>query len=191
MNNVKRSRTIVPPSYFAKLALPFAVPALLSVALIVLVGDAWPRNIAPGSSLKFAGLGATVVTAWLAWQYAIRGIMDIRAHKMAALLVCVTGLIGWPVWSFGVLPSVNGISLGRHEAVQMTLERTEAIRMRLTRAPYHWAWLKPVDRNAQVGPGRYFISEATYNDLNSRHPELVTVKIAQGLLGAQVVTAVE
>ena len=84
MSRKQASRVSVPPSFFPKLMLPFFLPAILTFVLMFTVGESWPRNIAPGSGLKLWGFGATAVTALLAWRYAIRGIADPRAHKMAA-----------------------------------------------------------------------------------------------------------
>lgn len=187
MKNNHAPRTIVPPSFFAKLLLPFAIPMLVTVALVVLVGESWPRNIAPGSGLKLAGFVATALTSAMVWHRVTRGIADRRAHKMAALVCGVVGLMGWPVWSVGVLPSVNGISLGPQEAVRMTLERTEVTTVSKSRALNHWAWLRPLSPDAETGAGRYFIPEATYQQWNSQRPSTVTVTAARGLLGAQVV----
>lgn len=191
MKNNQAPRTIVPPSFFAKLMLPFAFPMLVTLALVILVGESWPRNIAPGSGLKLAGLVATALTGAMVWHRATRSIADRRAHKMAALMCAVTGLMGWPVWTVGVLPSVNGISLGPQSAVRMALERTEVTTVSRSSALNHWAWLRPLSPDAEVVAGRYFIPEATYQRWNSEQPSTVTVTTARGLLGAQVVTGYE
>jgi hypothetical protein len=164
---------------------------LLTVALIILVGETWPRNIAPGSGLKAAGLAATVLTSLMVWHKITRGIDDQRVHKFAAILCGVVGSMGWPVWSVGVLPSVNGLSLGPPESVRMTLTRTEITTVSRSRAVNHWAWLRPEAQNDRVEAGRYVIPEGIYQRWNSQRPGTVTITIAQGLLGAQVVTAYE
>lgn len=191
MKNNQATRTIVPPSFFVKLMLPFAFPMLVTLALVILVGESWPRNIAPGSGLKLAGLVATALTGAMVWHRATRKIADRRAHKMAALMCAVTGLMGWPVWTVGILPSVNGISLGPQSAVRMALERTEVTTVSRSSALNHWAWLRNLSPDAEVGAGRYFIPEATYQRWNSEQPSTVTVTAARGLLGAQVVTGYE
>jgi len=184
-------RTIVPPSFFPKLALPFALPIAITLALVVLVGEAWPRNIAPGSGLKLAGLLATAVLAYGVWWWAVRSIPDRRAHRMAALVCGVTGLMGWSVWSVGIMPSINGMALGPEQTVTMTLERTEATSIKNSRKQHHWAWLQPASPGSAAGDGRYFIPEATYQRWNEENPRSVRVTIAEGLLGAQVVTRYE
>lgn len=185
------SRAVVPASFFAKLMLPFAVPIAITMALILLVGDRWPRNIAPGSGLKLAGLFATAITCVIAWNYALRGIADERVRKFGAALCAVTGLMGWPVWSVGILPSVNGYKTGSERVVDMTLERTETTRQSKSDKINHWAWLRPDDDAAPVASGRYFISEDTHADWSRRGSGPVRITVARGLLGAQVVTGFE
>lgn len=171
--------------------MPFAIPMFLTFALIIFVGESWPRNIAPGSGLKMPGFGAAMLTSLIVWHLITRSIADRRVHKMAALVCGVVGLMGWPVWSVGVLPSVNGLSLGPQEALQMTLERTEVTTVSRSRALNHWAWLGPEAQNPRAQAGRYFIPEEVYQRWNDRRPSTVTVTIAPGLLGAQVVTNFE
>jgi len=181
----------VPPTFFAKLLTPFAVPILLTFALVIFVGESWPRNIAPGSGLKMPGFGAAVLTSLIVWHLTTRSIADRRAHKMAALICGVVGLMGWPVWSLGVLPSVNGLSLGPQETLQMALERTEVTTVSRSEDLNHWAWLRPEAPNSRAQAGRYFIPEGIYQQWNNRRPSTVTITIAKGLLGAQVVTSFE
>lgn len=181
----------MPPTFFVKLLLPFAIPMLLTTALVILVGDSWPRNIAPGSGLKVPGFGASVLTSLIVWHFMTRSIVDKRVHNMAALMCGVVGLMGWPVWSVGVLPSVNGFSLGSQESVRMSLTRTEITTVSRSRAFNHWAWLRPDVPTAGTKAGRYFISEETYQRWNDQRPSTVNVTISIGLLGAQIVTGFE
>lgn len=185
-NNAPRAN--LPPSFFAKLLLPFAIPMLLTIALVIFAGDNWPRHIAPGSGLKLPGFGATLVTCLIVWCWAARGIRDKRNHAIAAVTCGVIGLMGWPVWSVGVLPSVNGMSLGPPEQLRMTIERTDVTVVSHSSTRNHWAWLRPDAHVARVTAGRYFIPEATYRQFKDKRPNIVTVTIAEGLLGAQVVT---
>lgn len=164
---------------------------LLTAALVILVGESWPRNIAPGSGLKVPGFGASVLTSLIVWQFITRSIGDKRVHKMAAIICGVVGLMGWPVWSVGVLPSVNGFSLGPRESVRMTLTRTEITTVSRSRAFNHWAWLRPEVPTARAKTGRYFISEQTYQRWDDERPSTVNVTISEGLLGAQIVTDYE
>lgn len=191
MNKSRSHRPNVPPRYFAQLMLPFVVPSVLTLALVLLVGEHWPRNIAPGSGLKLAGLLASAMTTLGAWFVATRHLPDHRVHQMAAVVCGMTGLMGWPVWSVGIMPSVNGMTLGPEQAVTMILERTEQTPVSRSRAHYHWAWLLPASIDAEAGAGRYFIQEATYTRWNDEKPGTVTVTVAKGLLGALVVTRYE
>ncbi len=191
VNRRQSQRTLVPPSFFPKLMLPFVLPIAITLALVGLVGEAWPRNIAPSSGLKLAGLLATAVLASGVWWWAVRAIADRRAHQMAAVVCAVTGLMGWPVWSVGIMPSINGMALGPEQSVTMTLERTEATSIKNSSKQHHWAWLQPASPDSAAGAGRYFISEATYQRWNEEQPRSVTVTIAEGLLGAQVVVRYE
>jgi hypothetical protein len=188
MTKAKTSRPVVPPSFFAKLLLPFAIPILVTFALVLTVGESWPRNMAPGSGLKLWGLCAAAVTTVLVWRFATSGIADLRVHKVAAVICGVVGLMGWPVWSVGVLPSINGISLASEETAPMTLERMEVTTVSRSSDLNHWAWLRPEAADSPLDGGRYFIPEATYDDWNSQPPRSVTVISARGLLGARVVT---
>jgi hypothetical protein len=181
----------VPPSFFVSLILPLLVPMALTLILIFLVGESWPRTIAPGSGLKLVGLGTTAFTSLLAWKIAIRGLSDARARKAGALLAATTGLMGWPIWSVGFLPSINGFSVEDQRSVRMTLQRTQATPVSRSRQLNYWAWLKPANPTALAGEGRYFIPEETYRRWASEHPKEVTLQIAQGLLGARVVVDAE
>lgn len=187
----KASRTTVPQSFLPKLLLPFAVPILATMVLVVVVGDDWPRNIPPGSGLKLAGFVASAVTALIVWRFATRSIADRRARVFAALVCGVVGLMGWPVWSIGVLPSVNGAILAPAQSVQMRLERTQTTTVSRSRRLNHWAWLRPLPPAPAAEGGRYFIPEETYARWNRDQPDMVTVTRARGLLGAQVVTGYE
>jgi hypothetical protein len=191
VTKTQASRLIVPPTFFVKLLLPFAIPMLLTAALVIFVGESWPRNIAPGSGLKLPGFGASVLTSLIVWQFITRSFGDKRVHKMAAIMCGVVGLMGWPVWSVGALPSLNGFSLGPRESVRMTLTRTEITTVSRSRAVNHWAWLQPEVPTARARAGRYFISEQTYQRWNNQRPSTVNVNISEGLLGAQIVTGYE
>lgn len=188
MQQSKASRPKVPPRFFAQVLLPFAIPVLLTFVLAVFVGENWPRNMVPGSGLKLAGLIATALTSLLVWWWIIRGFADARVHKAAALVCGAVGLLGWPVWSVGILPSINGFSLGEPQAVPMTLERTESTTISKSSQRSHWAWLRPDGPGSPAKARRYFIPEDLYDDWSRQPPANVTVTIARGMLGADVVT---
>lgn len=175
----------------AKALLPFAVPILLTFALVLVIGDQWPRDIAPGSGLKLAGLGATALTALVVWRNAITGAQHDNIRKLAALLCVVTGVMGWPVWSVGVLPSINGAMLHNQSTIRMTLERTEVTHKSKSRDLYYWAWLKAEHGDPVIESGRYFIPKDFYERLAMESPPAVDVSVAQGLLGAQVIIKFE
>ncbi|WP_298288840.1 hypothetical protein [Novosphingobium sp.] len=187
MRKARSPRTVVPAGFFPKLLLPFAAPILLTLLLALLVGETVPRTIAPGSGLKLAGFCCAAMFAALAWRWSVRCIADRRAHSLAALACAVTGLLGWPVWTVGILPSVNGLSLHGTHTVSMKLERTEVTTISRSRRLNHWAWLKPDTTGSIAGSGRYFIPEAVHANWASRQGRMVTLTVAQGLLGASVV----
>lgn len=172
---------------FAKLMLPFALPIVLTFVLVFTVGERWPRNIAPGSGLKLAGMLVAALTSVIIWNLVARSIEDHRARSFGALLCAVTGLLGWPVWSVGVLPSVNGFKLGEPQTISMTLERTEVTPVKQSSRFNHWAWLKTDRLDLPIASGRYFISKQTYDDWSRRESGPVKITFARGLLGAQVV----
>jgi hypothetical protein len=181
----------VPPTFFVKVLLPFAIPMLLTAALVILVGESWPRNIAPGSGLKMFGFGVSALTSLIVWRFITLRIEDMRILKVAAAICGVVGLMGWPVWTVGVLPSVNGFSVGPQESVRMELTRTDITTISRSRAVNHWAWLRPEVPTARAKAGRYFISEQVYQRWNDQRPSTVNVTISKGLLGAQIVTGYE
>lgn len=191
MTKSQTSRPIVPPTFFVKLLLPFATPMLLTVALVVFVGESWPRNIAPGSGLKAQGFVASALTSLIVWRFITHSVGDERVHRMAAVTCGVVGLMGWPVWTVGVLPSVNGYRIGAQETFRMTLMRTEITTVSRSRAVNHWAWLQPVVPTERAKAGRYFISEQTYQGWHDQRPGTVNVSISKGLLGADIVTGFE
>lgn len=188
MTQARAPRPVVLPRFFLTVALPFAIPALVTIALIVTVGESWPRNLPPGSGLKLAGFLATALTALLVWRYATRDLADNRVRKAAALLCGVTALIGWPVWSVGVMPSVNGSSLGEAQTVRMVFERTETTTISRSKRLNHWAWLRPETPATPLQAGRYFIPEGIYQSWSRAQPATVEVTIAKGALGAEVIT---
>lgn len=188
MTKLESSRPKVPAYTHAVLLLPFAVPILITFALIILVGNQWPRDIALGSGLKLAGLCFTAVTAVVVWLFAVRHVEDKRVHVFAAVLCGVTGLMGWPVWSTGVLPSINGSLLAAPITVPMSLERIETTPKSKSNGLYHWAWLKADNGGSAINSGRYFITEDVFRRFQNTKQVTVNVTVARGLLGAQVVT---
>lgn len=175
----------------AKLLLPFAIPIVLTLLLILAIGEAWPRAIAPGSGLKLAGLVTTVLTAAGIWHWLVRAVVDLRLRRFAAVACAVTGLMGWPVWTVGLLPSINGMALGQRGTAPMRLGRIDVSRPSKGPGFYYWAWLEPVEPGGDIAGGRYFIPEPVYQRWASRKPAIVQVAYARGSLGAEVVTGFE
>jgi hypothetical protein len=171
--------------------IPFAVPVLLTIALLVIAGSSLPRDVAPGSGLKLAGLLATLLTTVLAWRVSVQGISDTRVRSVAGVLCLFVGLISWPVWSMGALPFVNALALQDERTVVMTLDRTESTPIRLSSDRNHWAWLTPTEAETGILPGRHFIPQATYDLWAAARPDSVTVQAATGLLGATVIIAIQ
>ena len=181
-------RASAPPGLFLRIAVPFALPFALPLLILITVGESWPRDIAPGSGLKLAGLIASAATAAFVWR-AITGLFeDERIHRFAAIGCAVTALMGWPVWTTGVLPSINGARLGTAQVQEMRLARIEITRPSKRPGFYYWAWPKPTSPDAAIAGGRYFIPEDTYQRWRPAKPATVRVTHAPGLLGAEVVT---
>lgn len=181
-------RPSAPASLLLKMAVPFALPFGLTLIILATVGEAWPRSIAPDSGLKLAGLIASALVGAAVWLIIVRAFADERVHKFAAIGCGVTALMGWPVWTVGVLPSVNGASIGREKVAFMRLGRIDVTRPSKGQGFYYWAWLEPVHPGAAVVGGRYFIPETVYQRWAQHKPATVKVMHARGLLGAEVVT---
>jgi hypothetical protein len=185
--NIRTVRATVGQGALAKCLLPFAVPILLTFGLLALIGDRWPRDLAPGSGLKLAGLFTTVITACAVWHHAVGRVEDRDARRFLAAVCALTGLLGWPVWSVGVLPSINGAVQRNPVTVRMALERTEVTHASKSRNRYHWAWFRADGGTHARLSGRYFISEELYESLGHASSAQVDVTFAEGLLGAQMV----
>lgn len=188
----ERARPILPSAALGQCLLPFALPILVTLVIVLTIGEAWPRNIAPGSGLKLAGLVATALTAAGVWRWATRQVENRSACRFVAMLCGMTALMGWPVWSVGVLPSINGMALGPAQQTPMRLERLEiTTTSRGGRGVYHWAWLVPLHEPSPIAPGRVFIPADVHAKWDAAQPKTVTLRHAQGLLGAEVLTGFE
>ncbi|RZM00151.1 MAG: hypothetical protein EOP73_17360 [Variovorax sp.] len=110
---------------------------------------------------------------------------------MTGLLV-VTSLLAWPTWTWGVLPSLNGVRVADVQSTTMRLERLQQTTVSKSRERNHWAHLQPVASAAADSPlrqGRYFITRETYEQWQPGAPRDVVVVHGTGLLGARVVLA--
>lgn len=168
--------------------LPVALPALLLLIQMTTVGDAWPRDIAPGSGLKLWGFLAVALTTFGAWLLVARKERDTRLLRISALFLVMTGLVSWPLWSAGLLPSVNGMSLGPNRVQSMRVERLEATRQSRRTTYNYWAWLAPHAPNSELQRGRYFISQDIYQRLTASGADGVQINHARGALGAVAIT---
>lgn len=190
---MERARTDItqppaaPASLLPKMAVPFALPFALTLVIVLVVGEAWPRSIAPGSGLKLAGLIAAAITSTAVWYRIVSTFADQRVHVFTAVVCTVTSLMGWPVWTVGVLPSINGAMLGSDKMVTMRLGQIDITRPSKGSGFYYWAKLEPVHPGAVIERGRYFIPEDVFRRWALHKPATVRVVHAQGLLGAQVV----
>ena len=171
-------------------ATPFVLPLLLTFALALTIGESWPRQIAPGSGLKLAGLLATAGVTALVALWVGRGL-PTPMRRFVALFAMVTGLMGWPVWSVGILPSLNGAQLGPRQTVTMAVEGLETSRRSKSNVIDHWARLRPIEPDAPVAAGRYFIDEASHVRWTATRATTVKLEVASGALGAVVVTGTE
>lgn len=178
----------LPASFMLKTALPFVFPVALTVIILLTVGDTWPRSIAPGSGLMLPGLVASAMFATLAWLIVGRAFEDERVSKFAAIIFAATGLMGWPIWTIGVLPSINGAILDHEQFAQMRLGRLDISRSKGGGSPNYSAWLEPINPGGAIDGGRYYISEEVYQRLESQKPVAIRVAHSRGVLGAVVVT---
>lgn len=184
------NKPVVPARVLVLSLIPFAAPVLVTITFLLIAGSSLPRDIAPGSGLKLAGLLATLVTTGLAWRVSVQGVNDARVRNLAGVLCILIGLMGWPVWSVGALPFVNALSLQNERTIAMALDRTEATVILHSPQKHHWAWLTPKEPDAGIKPGRHFIPEATYNLWAAAKPETVYVQAGTGLLGSTVIISI-
>ncbi|MFN3469545.1 MAG: hypothetical protein ACK4UL_04535 [Novosphingobium meiothermophilum] len=170
-----------------QIMLPFALPFMLTLALIVTIGEAWPRQIAPGSGLKFEGLIASTLTAALVWHRTARQHDQRHFRILVGCLCAVTGMMGWPVWTLGILPSINGSILHDERESTMRLAGLETSQKTRQRGLYHWARVEPLIQAPPIAAGRLFIAEDMWQRLARSRPDTVRVRYADGLLGERVI----
>jgi hypothetical protein len=179
----------LPASFLLKMALPFVLPVALTVFISLTVGENWPRSIAPGSGLMLPGLIASAMLSTLAWPITAGAFDDEQVRKFSAIICAVTGLMGWPIWTTGVLPSINGAFLGQEHVEPMRLGRLDVDRPKGgVGSPNYSVWLEPVHPGGAIDSGRYYISEEVYQRLESQKPVAISVAHSRGALGAVVVT---
>lgn len=166
---------------------PFALPILGTLLLVLLVGNHFPRDIAPGSGLKLAGLIAALLAGAGVLAVIHRRWPDPQARQLALALCGAASLMAWPVWTVGVLPSVNGMALADSETTAMHLTGLDVTHASKGRELYYWARLAPVNPGTRLGAGRYFIPRELHARWEAAKTQTVQVEHATGLLGAEVV----
>lgn len=187
-SNRAGNRPDTPARILWHMPLPFAVPFALTLLLVLTVGESWPRTLAPGSGLKLAGLLASAATATVAWLRATQGVEDASLRTLAAVLCGLAALPGWPVWTVGVLPSINGSMTGEVQETRVRLDRLEiTLPSRQRDGFYYWAWIAPRTAASPIAAGRVFVPEAAWRRWKEDRPETIRLRHARGLLGAQVV----
>lgn len=146
-----------------------------------------------GTPVESSAVRASLLSRPMRAKGAQRARGESRAvgvgEGLSGLFCSMVGLLAWPVWSMGVLPSLNGASLHEPRTVVATLERTEATAKRRSRELNYWAWLVPQE-GVGLAAGRYVIREALHERLAAEAPATLEVEAATGMLGAVVVLAI-
>lgn len=168
---------------------PFALAILSTFALVLIVGDRFPRQLAPGERLWPHGLGWTAaIGAVVAWALT-RETADPRLLRALLGLCILTSLMAWPVWTLGLMPSLNGARVGTVQTTPMKLARLQTTPMSKGRGLHHWAHLEPAGSDPALARGRYFVDEAAHERWQRGGTRVVEVDHAVGLLDARVVLA--
>lgn len=168
---------------------PFMLAIVVTMLLVVFVGDDIPRNIAYGSSLATWGLVVALISATAPFAILRNNWSQPMMRRMALGLCGLGAFMSWPVWTMGILPTVNGMHMGMIQTSEMRLDRLETSHASKSRQIYHWAYLQPVSPRAALEGGRYFVSANEYQRWTNARPQTVEISYATGLLGAKVVTA--
>lgn len=164
------------------------VIALCSTFAVVLAGpNRFPRSIAAGSSLAVPGLVASVIVSLILFGVLWRLRSRPQERQASMVLGILASLISWPIWSSGVMPSINGFAVRQSSTTTMQLQRLEITHATKSREVYHWARLAPLAAESGLKQGRYFVPADRY-DIWERHgAKTVEVRHGTGLLGAEIV----
>jgi hypothetical protein len=168
--------------------LPFPLTIVMTFAAMLLVGERYPRQVASGSSLSWWGLGLSLTVFATVLLIVRQHWSEAGPRRFALALSGVTSLLAWPVWTTGILPSINGAMLGPHETSMMQVEKLTTSRAKGNRI-YHWATLRPLDNTSPIGAGRYFVPQDAYQRWQERPAQPARVIHAKGLLGARIAIA--
>lgn len=184
---MKGKRQVIPGRVLLTAVFPAAVPVVLMLGLLLLNRHEQTAQVAPGSGLKGAGLAAAALTSALVAVPAMRGVVEGAMRRVMVVLCLGVGLMGWPIWTLGVMPWVNGLVLEEPRSIPMRLDRLEITTVSRSREVNHWAWLAPVEPGGGLAGGRYFIPMELHDRLAAGKPTTLTVEAARGLLGAEAV----
>ena len=168
---------------------PLPVAIASTFALLLMVGERFPRQLAPGEGLWSWGLLLSAVIATVLWAAMRTGQREPRLAGLLTALLVVTSLLAWPTWTWGVLPSINGVRVSNVQTTTMRLQRLEQTTVSKSRERNHWAHLTPTVPGPPLAKGRYFIARDTYDLWQPGAPRDVVVDHGTGLLGARVVLA--
>ncbi len=170
---------------------PFPFAILFTILCLLIVGNTAPRQVAPGDGLALAGLATALCVAALVLLLVRRQTADARARQGSLLLLATTTLMSWPVWTVGVLPTINGAMRGPERATTMAIERLEVTTATKSHTLYHWAYLQPATAASDLRAGRYFVNQADHERWTATRATTVQVTHARGALGAEVILGVQ
>ncbi len=168
---------------------PFLIAIVATMLLVLFVGDDIPRNIAYGSSLAAWGLATAIISAVIPFAILRNKWPQPVMRRMALGLCGIGAFMSWPVWTMGILPTINGMHIGTLQTSEMRLDRLETSHASKSRKIYHWAYLQPVSPTAALDGGRYFVSANEHRRWSKTRPQTIQISHVTGLLGAQIVTA--
>lgn len=167
--------------------LPFPMAVLGTFLLIATIGNRFPRNLAPGSSLALHGLILSLLVMGAVTLHVRRRWHERRVRRFSLLLCAITSVMAWPVWTVGVLPSVNGLDHDVPLVTPMQLKSLTTSHASKSRTIYHWAFLERAEGTAVIGEGRYFVAQPVFERWQGRVGRTVAVSHASGLLGARII----
>lgn len=165
---------------------PFPISIVVTILAVLVVGEYFPRQIAPDSGVKLAGAVASVTVFVIVTRSIVRLGLDEAPRRFGIILALVTSLMAWPVWTLGIMPSLNGLSFGKEVTTPMRLVGLSISRPKKSRQIYYVARLEPFSDAAPIGQGRYYVPQAVYLEWERRGQGRVEVGHSRGLLGAEI-----